>query len=82
MLRLLKRYGVPRKDLLTVLTGYIRPLTEYAAPVWSGALTNNQKSRIERIQKRALRIVFGASYTTGIVTVFTSIFRRSSPFTL
>ena len=46
MLRLLKRYGVPRHDLLTVFTGYIRPLTEYAAPVWSGALTNNQKLRI------------------------------------
>ena len=64
MLRLLKRYGVPRHDLLTVFTGYIRPLAEYAAPVWSGALTNNEKLRIERIQKRALRIVFGTSYTT------------------
>ena len=63
-LRLLKRYGVPRHDLLTVFTGYIRPLTEYAAPVWSGALTNNQKFQIERIQKRALRIVCGTSYTT------------------
>ena len=64
MLRLLKSYHVPREDLLTVYIGYVRPLTEYAAPVWSGALTQNQIERIERIQKRALRIIFGASYTT------------------
>ena len=60
MLRLLKR--VRRQDLLTVFTGYIRPLTEYAASVWSGI--NNKNLRIERIQKRALRLVFGTSYAT------------------
>ena len=37
MLRLLKRYGVPRHDLLTVFTGYIRPLTEYGTRLLCGA---------------------------------------------
>lgn len=47
MLRLLKRYGLPCEDLLTVYVGYVRPVTEYAAPVWSGALTKHQQLRIE-----------------------------------
>ena len=64
MLKLLKRHNLPRQDLLTVYTCYIRPITEYAAPVWNGALTVNQKVRIERIQKRALRIIYGNNYST------------------
>ena len=33
-----------------------------APPVWSGGLTQNQKDRLERIQKRALRIIFSRDY--------------------
>ena len=64
MLRMLKRHNLPRRDLITVYTCYIRPITEYAAPVWNGAITENQKLRLERIQRRALRIIFGRDYST------------------
>ena len=64
MLRLLKRHNLPWKDLITVYTCYVRPVLEYAVPVWNGALTANQKLRMERLQKRALRIIFGRNYTT------------------
>ena len=64
MLKLLKNFQLPWKDLLTVYTGYVRPLVEYAVPAWHPGLTNHQSAQIERIQKRALRIVLGARYET------------------
>ena len=63
MLRCLVKYGLSQTDLLTVFVGYIRSLLEYAAPVWSGGLTQNQKDRLERIQKRALRIILRREYS-------------------
>ena len=64
MLRQLKPFQLPWKDLLTVYTGYVRPLVEYAVPVWHSGLTVEQCSQIERVQKRALRIVLGCRYET------------------
>ena len=64
MLRLLKSHGLPRCDLLTIFQSYVRPVLEYAAPVWHGGITRNQNDKLERIQKRALRIIFGDQYTT------------------
>ena len=57
MLRSLVKYGLPKEDLITIFVGYIRPLLEYASPAWSGGLTQNPNERLERIQKRALRII-------------------------
>ncbi|KAI8493128.1 hypothetical protein Bbelb_291320 [Branchiostoma belcheri] len=37
--------------------------TEYAAPVWRSGLTASQSSRIERIQRRAVRIILGPNYS-------------------
>jgi len=62
MLRSLVKYGLPMEDLITVFIGYIRPLLEYASPVWSGGITQSQTERLERIQKRALRIIFRRDY--------------------
>ena len=62
MLRSLAKFGLSHEDLITVFIGYIRPILEYATPVWSGGLTFAQKERLERIQKRALRIIFGKEY--------------------
>jgi hypothetical protein len=63
MLKLLKRFNLPRDDLLTIFTGYVRPLAEYAAPVWHPGLTNNESAALERIQKRAFKIIMGKDYT-------------------
>ena len=43
---------------------YERSLLEYAVPVWNSGLTVKQVEDLERTQKRALRIILGASYTT------------------
>ena len=64
MLRSLKRFHIPLIDLVTVYSGYIRPVLEYGTPVFNGALTKKQESQLETIQKRACKIMLGTSYST------------------
>ncbi|XP_071947425.1 uncharacterized protein [Antedon mediterranea] len=61
---ILKKAKAPSKDLLQVYTCYIRPLVEYACPVWHSSITKDQTKSIERIQKRALRIIYGMNYVS------------------
>ena len=64
MLRSLKRFNIPVTDLVTVYSGYIRPVLGYGCPVFNGSLTKKQESQLEMIQKRARRIVLGKNYTS------------------
>ena len=63
ILRRLKHHGLPYSDLLTVYLSIVRPLMEYATPVWAGGITKKQEEDIERIQKRACQIILGKEYT-------------------
>ena len=63
ILRALKRHGLPVSDLRTIYLGYVRPILEYGTPVWNGGLTKSQSERLERVQKRALRIIYASAYT-------------------
>ena len=56
-LRQLKRAKVPTNDLLTFYTTCIRPVAEYACPVFHTALPQYLSDQLERLQKRALRII-------------------------
>ncbi|MGI9459066.1 MAG: reverse transcriptase domain-containing protein, partial [Pirellulales bacterium] len=51
--------------LLRVYNCYIRPHFEYASPSWS-ALNLTQTERLERLQRRAMRIILGYDYTTPL----------------
>ena len=64
LLRKLKYFRVPADDLVTVYTCYIRPILEYASPVWHPGLTTKLSSRIEGVQRRALRVILGVHYTS------------------
>jgi len=64
MLKLLKKFHMPVADLVTVYIGYVRPSLEYAAPVWHSSITVKQQDMIERIQKRATKIILGPRYDT------------------
>ena len=64
MLKLLKRFNLPHDDLVTIFTGFVRPLAEYAAPVWHCGLTVNESIALERIQKRACKIIMGRHYSS------------------
>ena len=62
MLRSLKRFGFHTSELVTVYRGYIRPLLEYSDVIWHCALTSKLALKLERVQKRALRIILGPSF--------------------
>ena len=62
MLSKLKAFKVSRQDLVKIWTTFIRPCTEYAAPLWHSSLSADEKIKIERLQKRALRIIMGGTY--------------------
>jgi hypothetical protein len=57
-LKILKNYGVLTKDLLAFYNSIIRSVLEYGDDLWSGCLTAKQRCNIERIQKRAFRIIY------------------------
>jgi len=63
ILRRLKMFRVPELDLVTIYTCYVRPICEYAVPVWNPGLTKTQSFRLETIQRRACRIILGNKYT-------------------
>ena len=56
-LRQLKRAKVPTNDLLSFYTTCIRPVAEYACPIFHTAPPQYLSDQSERLQKRALRII-------------------------
>ena len=75
LLRLLKRSSADVKTLMTVYITIIRPTLEYACEVWHFNIPDFLCADIERIQKRALRIILPsltyreALSITGITTL-------------
>ena len=63
-LRKLKHFHIGIEDLVIVYTTYVRPIIEYAAPVWHPGLTTSLSNKLERIQRRAVRTILGANYTS------------------
>ena len=62
ILRRLKYLGADEGDLVDVYTKQIRSLLELAAPAWHGAITQEERTDIERIQKSAAHIILGEDY--------------------
>ena len=62
MLRKLKKFNLPLKDLVTIYAGYIRPILEYCAPVFHSSLTKEQSNSLEKIQRRVCKIILGYEY--------------------
>ena len=56
-LRQLKRAKVPANDLLVFCTACKRPVVEYACSVFHTAIPQYLSNQLERLQKRALRII-------------------------
>ena len=51
MLLSLKRFRFNKSGLVTVYTGYIRPLIEYSDVIWHSRLTSNQTHQLEKFKK-------------------------------
>ncbi|CAB4038243.1 Hypothetical predicted protein [Paramuricea clavata] len=63
ILRVLRRGGIPPHDLITIYYALIRSTLEYCCTVWHCGLPMYLSEQVEKIQKRALRIILpGRSY--------------------
>ena len=58
LLKVLKSYGAIPGDFKAFYCAVIRSTLEYGSVVWHGNLTTQLSNDIERIQKRALRIIY------------------------
>ena len=54
---ILKRSGVQLGDLVRCYCTSVRPLLEYAAPVWHPGLTIQQSDVLEQVQRQFLRVL-------------------------
>ena len=70
MLYQLKRAGISQLDLVKIYVSVIRPVLEYACPVWSTNLPKYLSDVIEMIQKRVLTSIHtGLHYDDILVLV-------------
>ena len=64
----LKRSGLGPRELVQSFCTCIRPITEYACPVFYDGLPVYRSNELEEVQKRALRIIFPfCSYNEALV---------------
>ncbi len=73
----LKRAKVPTKDLVNFYITCIRPVLTYACEVFNFSLQDNLKSLLERIQKRAMRIIHGFDTPYDVALELSSLERLS-----
>ena len=66
-LNILRRSKLSPKDIITIYCSKVRPIVEYAAPVWHSGLTREQSESLEDIQVRACRIALpGIDYESAL----------------
>ena len=58
----LKQFKFTEDEMLTAWKVMLRPITEYAAPLWQSGLTISQSNKLENLQKKALGLIFGIKY--------------------
>ena len=77
-LKQLKRAKVPPHDMLLFYTTCIPPVIEYACPVFHHSLPQYLSNEIERLQKRALRIILSdLSFAEALVALdITSLYEK------
>ena len=56
-------FNLPTEELLDIYILFIRCMVEYCCVVWHSSITEEECTDIERVQKTALRIILGDTYT-------------------
>ena len=54
----INRAGIGQHDLVTIYISVIRPVVEYACPVWHTNLNRHLTESVETVQKRALKCIY------------------------
>ena len=55
------KFGL-KKKLLSAWKMLLRPITEYAAPLWHSGLTKCDSEKHEKLQKRLVGLILGTTY--------------------
>ena len=63
ILRRLKTLGASKKILRLVYFQHIRSILEFGSPAWSCAITHTESDKLERVQKVALRLIYGRNFS-------------------
>ena len=59
LVRHLVRAGVPNLNILSINNCMIRPVLEFAAPASHSLLSDAQAGKLEKMQARAFKLIFG-----------------------
>ena len=59
----LKHHGFNTEELVRIYKTVIRPVFDYCAIVYHPLLTDDQDQLLERLQRQALKVIFGTEYT-------------------
>ena len=59
MLSTLRQFNADQDDLRAIYISFIRPTLEYCSQLWHPGLTKQLSDDIERVQKRACRMIIG-----------------------
>ena len=55
--------GADGKTLTELYKIFIRPILEYAAPLWDGSISKKSSELLESCQKMAVKIILAREYT-------------------
>ena len=62
MISKLKPFGLQIEELIIFWKVVLRPITEYAAPLWHSGLCDADNKKIEKLQKKVLGMILGTKY--------------------
>ena len=62
LLHKLFEFAVPEKDLVTIYILFIRSILEQSCVVWHSAITKEEETCLERVQKVCLKVILKHSY--------------------
>ena len=62
LLNKLKHFGLKIDELIIAWRTILRPITEYAVPLWHSGLSECDSNKIELLQKKALMFILGCTY--------------------
>ena len=65
IIRNLKKSGLDHQDLLRCYYTLVRPVLDYAVPVYHSQLTQDQSDRLEKLQRDILKTIFGFAKSYG-----------------
>ena len=62
LLCILRQFDFNQEELLIAWKVLLRPITEYAVPLWHSGLLKSDINKLERLQKKAIGLILGTTY--------------------